>query len=298
MKRGAEETEAELGRNGHDSEGTYWSSLSAAEIAALIELLSDGIIVVDGEWRFQYLNEPAARMLSRTVDDLLGKDMWSEFSEEAGINFRVAYERALRSGRPGRLVDYYEPLQRWFEARFFPRDDGLMILLRDVTEQQRVEEELREYGDQMAEAERIVRFGVWKWTLATERVAWSDELHRIYGLEPGEFGGTAEDFIARVSPDERDRVWSTIGAASRPASRSCSRSGSCGRTAGAGPALAGRVRSPAPTGRPQALVGVCHDVTDRGAGRTGPRRQRAADARDHRQLARRSSPSRTSTAAT
>ena len=265
MKRGAEETEAELGRNGHDSEGTYWSSLSAAEIAALIELLSDGIIVVDGEWRFQYLNEPAARMLSRTVDDLLGKAMWSEFSEEAGINFRVAYERALRSGRPGRLVDYYEPLQRWFEARFFPRDDGLMILLRDVTEQQRVEEELREYGDQMAEAERIVRFGVWKWTLATERVAWSDELHRIYGLEPGQFGGTAEDFIARVSPEERDRVWSTIERSIETREpfvfneRIVRPDGEERVLLSQGRPIVGV------DGEVAALVGVCHDVTDRAA---------------------------------
>ena len=265
MKRGAEETEAELGRNGHDSEGTYWSSLSAAEIAALIELLSDGIIVVDGEWRFQYLNEPAARMLSRTVDDLLGKAMWSEFSEEAGINFRIAYERALRSGRPGRLLDYYEPLQRWFEARFFPRDDGLMILLRDVTEQQRVEEELREYGDQMAEAERIVRFGVWKWTLATERVAWSDELHRIYGLEPGQFGGTAEDFIARVSPEERERVWSTIERSIETREpfvfneRIVRPDGEERVLLSQGRPIVGV------DGEVAALVGVCHDVTDRAA---------------------------------
>ena len=190
MKRGAEETEAELGRNGHDSEGTYWSSLSAAEIAALIELLSDGIIVVDGEWRFQYLNEPAARMLSRTVDDLLGKAMWSEFSEQAGINFRVAYERALRAGRPGRLVDYYEPLQRWFEARFFPRDDGLMILLPrcDRAAAGRGGAARVRRSDGRGRADRPAS-GSGSGTSPSGRVAWSDALHRIYGLEPGEFGG-------------------------------------------------------------------------------------------------------------
>jgi PAS domain S-box-containing protein len=265
VKRGAEETEAGLGRNGHDSEGAYRSSLSAADVTALAELVSDGIIVIDGEWRFQYLNEPAAQMLSRTVDDLLGKDMWSEFSDEAGINFRVAYERALRSGRPGRLVDYYEPLQRWFEARFFPRDDGLMILLRDVSEQHRVEQELREYGDQMAEAERIVRFGVWKWTLATERVAWSDELHRIYGLEPGQFGGTAEDFIARVRPEDRDRVRAAIER-SIEAREPFAFNERIVRPDGEERVLLSQGRPiVAADGEIAALVGVCHDVTDRTA---------------------------------
>ena len=165
----------------------------------MVENLSDGIIVVDADWRFRYLNEPAASMLNRTADDLVGENMWAEFSEEA-ISFRVAFERALSSGEPSRLVDYYEPLGRWFETRIFPRGDGLVILLRDFTEQHQVEHELREYGEQMAEAERIVRFGVWKWTFAADRVVWSDELHRIYGIAPGDFGGTTDDFIARVNP--------------------------------------------------------------------------------------------------
>jgi PAS domain S-box-containing protein len=265
VHRGTEETNAELDRNGHDSEGSYGSSLTAAEIAALVEQLSDGIIVVDGEWRFQYLNEPAARMLERTVDGLLGKAMWSEFSEEAGINFRVAYERALRSGRPGRLVDYYEPLERWFEVRIFPRDDGLMILLRDVTEQQRVADELREYGDQMAEAERIVRFGVWKWTFATERVVWSDELHRIYGLEPGEFGGTTDDFIARVGPEDRDRVWSTIEHSVETGEPFVFKERIV-RSDGEERVLLSQGRPIVGSdGEIAALVGVCHDITDRAA---------------------------------
>ncbi len=173
----------------------------------MVENLSDGILVVDADWRFRYLNEPAATMLNRTVAASWARTCGTEFSEEAGIGFRVAYEQALATDRPGRLVDYYEPLDRWFETRIFPRGGGLVILLRDVTEQQRVEEALRGYGEQMAEAERIVGFGVWKWTLATDRVIWSDELHRIYGISPGDFGGTTDDFITRVNPGDRERIW-------------------------------------------------------------------------------------------
>ena len=96
--------------------------------------------------------------------------------------------------------------------------------------------------------------------------AWSDELHRIYGLEPGEFGGTAEDFIARVSPEERDRVWSTIERSDRDprAVRVRGADRAAGRR-GAGPALAGARPIVGVDGEVAALVGVCHDVTDRAA---------------------------------
>ena len=39
-----------------------------------------------------------------------------------------------------------------------------------------------------------------------DRVTWSAELHRIHGIEPGEAELSYETFLARVHPDDRDRV--------------------------------------------------------------------------------------------
>ena len=114
----------------------------------------------------------------------------------------------------------------------------------------------------MAEAERIARFGVWKWEIATGAVRWSDELHHIYGVAPGEFEGTVEAFVARLHPDDRERVGATSRAPSRRWSRSPSRSASCARTAASAAAVPG-TRDPRPGRR------------RRGAGRRLPRRHRA-----------------------
>jgi PAS domain S-box-containing protein len=67
-------------------------------------------------------------------------------------------------------------------------------------------DQLLEYAQRMTEAERIAHFGVWRWDLMTGTVRWSDELHRIYGLMPGEFAGTLEGFVSFLHPDDRDRV--------------------------------------------------------------------------------------------
>ena len=45
--------------------------------------------------------------------------------------------------------------------------------------------------------------GWWEWDEPANRVVWSDNLQRIYGLEPGTFGGRYEDFVELVHPDDR-----------------------------------------------------------------------------------------------
>src|SRR4051794_24448578 len=130
---------------------------------------------------------------------------------------------------------------------------------------QRLQEELHEYAERMAEAERIAGFGVWKWDLASDRVRWSDELHAIYGLAPGTFPGTVEDFVSRLHCDDRERVGSHIAHAVETLEafafeeRIVRPDGGVRLLLSQGRVLAG------PDGRAAALVGVCHDVTDRAA---------------------------------
>lgn len=244
-------------------EAEAWRALSAPDLVEILDHLSDGIVVVDRDWRISYANEPAGAMVGRRHPDLLGKVLWSEFPEAVGHPFQMAGEEALLSGRPQRLIEHYGPLDRWFESRLYPQGDSLVVLFRDVTEEQLSKDELRAYVDRVGEAERIVGFGVWKWEIASGRVRWSDQLHRIYGMRPGEFGGTVEAFVERLHPEDRDRVWAIISS-SLETHEPFSFEERIIRSDGAERVLLsqGRVIL-GPDGSPQALVGVCHDVTER-----------------------------------
>ena len=68
-----------------------------------------------------------------------------------------------------------------------------------------MEEELRRSEAGLAEAQRISHIGGWEWDIATGRITWSDELCRIYGVEPKDFGGTVDGYLALVHPDDRER---------------------------------------------------------------------------------------------
>jgi len=66
-------------------------------------------------------------------------------------------------------------------------------------------ERLRDRERQLAEAQAIAHVGSWEWDIATRAVTWSDEQCRLFGIPIGS-PASYEGFIARVHPEDRDRV--------------------------------------------------------------------------------------------
>lgn len=75
------------------------------------------------------------------------------------------------------------------------------------------DERLTRLARQLSTAEQITHIGSWECDLRTDVVSWSDELYRIYGLEPGSEAMTRESFLSRLVPDDRPRVAAAIAAA-------------------------------------------------------------------------------------
>ncbi len=87
--------------------------------------------------------------------------------------------------------------------------DGMWRLVQ----RQRVREALRESEARLSSAQRIAHMGSWDWDIRTNELHWSDEIYRIFGLSPQEFGATYEGFLASVHPDDREYVQSQVDAA-------------------------------------------------------------------------------------
>ncbi|HEY3494000.1 MAG TPA: GAF domain-containing protein [Polyangiaceae bacterium] len=66
---------------------------------------------------------------------------------------------------------------------------------------------------QLATAQQITHIGSWEWNPATNVVTWSDELYRIYGLEPRSCEITFQTFLGKLHPADRERVQQEVGRA-------------------------------------------------------------------------------------
>ncbi|MDX1624524.1 MAG: PAS domain S-box protein [Gemmatimonadota bacterium] len=85
-------------------------------------------------------------------------------------------------------------------------EDANRRLEREVAERKRAEEELRHREQQLADAQRIARMGSWEWEIGEDRVEWSDEMCRIYGVERAGDGLDYDEFLDRVHPEDRERA--------------------------------------------------------------------------------------------
>jgi PAS domain S-box-containing protein len=96
-----------------------------------------------------------------------------------------------------------------------PRTDGETCLGfvgtgMDVTEQEKLMEELRQSEFYLAEGQRLMHTGSWALNPVGFFDHWSRELFQIFGLDPTHTAPTLEEYLACIHPKDRDSMASEI----------------------------------------------------------------------------------------
>lgn len=74
-------------------------------------------------------------------------------------------------------------------------------LRKEIGERKKIEDRLRESEESLAQAQSLSRTGSFSWKVATDEIAWSEQLYRIFDFEPGT-PLTIERINSRVHPDD------------------------------------------------------------------------------------------------
>jgi PAS domain S-box-containing protein len=136
-------------------------------------------------------------------------------------------------------------------------------LAAEIGERRQVEDSLRRSERRLEEAQRIAHLGSWEWDIPRNEVIWTEELHRIYGLKPGEAALNYETYLARVHPDDREFVHATVQHSSENRQpfefvhRIVRPDGTVAWVHGRGAVVVDEA------GAPIRMMGTCQDVTDR-----------------------------------
>ena len=113
-------------------------------LVGVLTNINDGFLTVDREWRLTFLNRKACDLVRRSKEELLGTTLWQALPELAGTAADGELRHAMGDNVSIRSVIHYEPLRAWFDLGAYPSGDGLALLLRDITENQRLEAQLRQ----------------------------------------------------------------------------------------------------------------------------------------------------------
>ncbi len=117
----------------------------AANLKNVLESTTDGLVVLDKQGRYTYVNDQAARIVALQPSDMLGKSQWELFPHAAETEFGKQYQLAVDTGTPRHFDNFYpEPLNAWLECHCYPSPHGISVYFRDVTEQRQAQRELQE----------------------------------------------------------------------------------------------------------------------------------------------------------
>jgi diguanylate cyclase (GGDEF)-like protein/PAS domain S-box-containing protein len=114
---------------------------SEAQLSAVLENTTDGIMVLDRQWRITFANRNAVAMMFKDRP-YLGLVIWDVLSPQEDNEFYRNYCIAIEQQRPVEFEAYFAPLGIWMEDHAYPTAHDITIFFRDVTERRRLREEL------------------------------------------------------------------------------------------------------------------------------------------------------------
>jgi PAS domain S-box-containing protein len=110
----------------------------------VLNSITDGLAVLDKNWRYTYFSEQGARIIGMRREQLLGECVWEMFPHAQGTKFYAEYHRAAETGQSVHFEEFYpEPLNSWLECHCYPSSEGLAVYFRDITDRKRAGEALQ-----------------------------------------------------------------------------------------------------------------------------------------------------------
>lgn len=110
----------------------------------VLESMSDAFVSLDTDWCYTYVNEKAGGIFGKNPQWLTGKHIWTVFPEGIGQPFYMNYKTAMNERVSISVEEYYPPLDKWFENRIYPTENGISIFFHDITENKKKELQVAE----------------------------------------------------------------------------------------------------------------------------------------------------------
>ncbi len=185
----------------------------AAQWQATFDAVQDLVLLLDKDFRILRANRAAAEFLGLPLDRIVEGYCFNLIHGTSVAPADCPLARLRRSRKHEEEEVMARPGGPWLSVSVDPVLDQngeltqVVHVARDITERKRVEDALRTSEVYLAEGQRLSHTGSWAWDPVTlQTLHWSEEMFRIFGLDPREGVPAAEAFWQRVHPEDLDRT--------------------------------------------------------------------------------------------
>jgi PAS domain S-box-containing protein len=180
----------------------------------VLDAIDHAVTVLDRDGVVQEWNPGAERLYGWTREEAVGRRI-ADLLDSESPQQNAAIKAAIDRGQA--WVGDYEARRKdnsplLVHSSVAPVRDGTgeivatVTVSNDVSERRSLEAMVRQDGERLRVAFSTARMGAWSWDATTDVVTWDEHMEARYGMSPGTFGGTFDDYVARVHPDDRDGV--------------------------------------------------------------------------------------------
>ncbi len=211
---------------------------------SLIEASLDPLVTIGRNGKIMDVNGATEQVTGYSRNELIGTDFSDYFTEPERA--RAGYKHVFTDDE---VRDYPLEIQHkdghitpvLYNASVYRDENGEVIgvfaAARDITELKKTEEALKKAHDSLEEkvkertselekayislkeseehlsdSQKIAHIGNWEWNIVTNEEYWSDEVYRIFGLDP-QFGLNHITFLNCIHPDDLGDVNNAINEA-------------------------------------------------------------------------------------
>ncbi|MFH1196448.1 MAG: PAS domain S-box protein [bacterium] len=169
------------------------------------------------EGKYEYVSPACLSMLGYTPEEFYANPiLFQQLIHPDWHNyFREQWANLIK----GEMPPFYEYQiihksgeVRWLNQRniLVCSDSGSPVaieaIVTDITESKCTEEALRENEQRLKDAEHLAHLGNWEYDIVNNYLLGSDEIYRIFELDPEKFDATFEAFLDTVHPEDREAV--------------------------------------------------------------------------------------------
>ncbi len=193
-------------------------------LQAVIEAEPECVKMLGRDGSLLMMNRAGLGMLdAESLEAVRGRCIYPLINPSYRRDFERLTEEAFE-GKSGVLIFEATGLKGrkvWLETNAVPlRDENNTIvaalgITRDITEQKKMEAQLRESEASLHEAQRLAHIGSWSRVIPTNEVRWSPETFRILGMDAQHDAPGFDVFLRAVHPQDRDRVKNALDEALR-----------------------------------------------------------------------------------
>src|SRR2546421_46850 len=165
-----------------------------SEIRDVIDAIPAMVWIAAPDGKGTFINRAWTEYLGLSLEEILGFDWPRTVHPDDVDRYLAAWRLSLASGQPLEQEVRYRRADgeyRWFLSRALPvgNERGEIVewygIAIDIEDRKRAEQALRRSEAYLAEAQRLAKTGSWAYNPAAEKaIYWSDEMLRMFGLDP------------------------------------------------------------------------------------------------------------------